>query len=94
MKREAYRTQLRGVMTDQLQLNQLPETLEDGHRLHEDLGVDSIMLMQLIVWIELEMKLDIPEHEVNPKAYVTIGALLDFMLTLSPAAVQGEVRQA
>ena len=94
MSREVYRTQLRGVMASQLQLNKLPQTLEDGHRLSEDLGVDSIMLMQLIVWIELEMRLDIPEHEVNPKAYVTIGALLDFMLTLSPAGMHGEVRQA
>lgn len=93
MRREAYRLRLREVMARHLRLNELPERLEDRQRLAEDLGVDSIMLMQLIVWIELEMKLDVPEHEVDARAYVTIGALLDFMLTLQETREE-EVRGA
>ncbi|MNT99013.1 acyl carrier protein [compost metagenome] len=45
------------------------------------------MMMQLLVWIEVEFGLSIPEEEVDPRVFQTVGSLLDFMESLSPVSV-------
>ncbi|MNR10897.1 acyl carrier protein [compost metagenome] len=73
-------------MATKLLLAQLP-ILEESHRLNEDLRIDSVMMMQLLVWIEVEFGLCIPEEEVDPRVFQTVGSLLDFMESLSPVSV-------
>lgn len=73
-------------METKLLLTQLP-ILEESHRLNEDLRIDSVMMMQLLVWIEVEFGLSIPEEEVDPRVFQTVGSLLDFMESLSPVSV-------
>ncbi|MEC2535098.1 petrobactin biosynthesis protein AsbD, partial [Bacillus cereus] len=48
------------------------------------LYIDSVMMLQLIVYIEMDVKLCVPEDEVDPKAFLTVGSLLDFMEELEP----------
>ncbi len=56
--------------------------LQEQHRLNEDLGIDSVMLLQLLVWMEVELGLPIPEEEVDPRIFDTVGSLLQFMESL------------
>ncbi|MOA59706.1 acyl carrier protein [compost metagenome] len=58
-------------------------------RLNEDLRIDSIMIVQLIVYIELEMKLSVPDEMIDPRAFSTIGSLLEFMQGLEPLSELG-----
>nr|WP_240478929.1 phosphopantetheine-binding protein [Paenibacillus pasadenensis] len=90
MPREARRSGLRGLMEQDLGLGQLPERLDDGLRLAEDLGLDSILVMQLIVWIEVRLGLAVPDAEVDPRALATVGSVLDFMGELRPLAAEGK----
>ncbi|MEV5026218.1 acyl carrier protein [Paenibacillus sp. LPE1-1-1.1] len=56
--------------------------LEENVRLNEDLYLDSVMILQLIVYIEEDMRLFVPEDEVDPGVFDTVGSLLDFMMQL------------
>ncbi|WP_281890737.1 phosphopantetheine-binding protein [Paenibacillus sp. YYML68] len=78
MSRVQWTGQLREVMTKHLQRPAIPPLTEEL-RLNEDLGLDSVMLLQLLVWIEVEIGLPIPEEEVDPRMFSTVGSLLDFM---------------
>ena len=44
--------------------------LEETMRLNQDLYIDSVMMLQLIVYIEMDVKLCVPEDEVDPKAFL------------------------
>ncbi|MEC2480111.1 petrobactin biosynthesis protein AsbD, partial [Bacillus cereus] len=61
--------------------------LEETIRLNQDLYIDSVMMLQLIVYIEMDIKLCVPEDEVDPKAFLTVGSLLDFMEELQEVNV-------
>ncbi|EEL56552.1 Acyl carrier protein [Bacillus cereus F65185] len=61
--------------------------LEETMRLNQDLYIDSVMMLQLIVYIEMDIKLCVPEDEVDPKAFLTVGSLLDFMEELQEVNV-------
>ena len=69
--------------------------LEERMRLSEDLRIDSVMIVQLIVYLEVELLLDVPDSVIDPRAFATVGSLLDFMQELrpmaqpEPAALQG-----
>lgn len=89
MTREQRITKLGVIMETKLQLTQLPR-LEDAHRLNEDLRIDSVMMMQLLVWVEVEFGLGIPEDEVDPRVFQTVGSLLDFMERLAPISITQE----
>lgn len=56
--------------------------LEDGTRLNEDLGLDSVMLLELLVRLELELEIAIPEEAPAKEHFVTVGGLADFLLGL------------
>ncbi|MGD7044865.1 petrobactin biosynthesis protein AsbD [Jeotgalibacillus proteolyticus] len=58
-------------------------------RLNEDLCLDSVMLLQLIVQIELELGVEIPDELLIPKDFQTVGTLLDFIENL-----QAEVEES
>ncbi|MBW7474898.1 petrobactin biosynthesis protein AsbD [Paenibacillus oenotherae] len=82
-RREELKTALQSLLEERLKV-QLTGPLEEQSRINEDLRVDSIMLLQLIVFIEQELRLSVPEEEVDAKAFATIGSLLDFMERLEP----------
>lgn len=86
--REALKSELQGLIRHKFKLN--IDELRDGLRLNEDLAVDSIMIVQLIVFIEVELKLQVPDDQVDPRAFATIGSLLDFMERLEPYPEEAE----
>lgn len=49
-------------------------------RLNEDLGLDSVMVLELLVRLELEHGLVLPEEVMLEKRGGTVGAFADFLL--------------
>ena len=55
------------------------EFLSDNLSLDNDLGIDSIMLLQLIVDIEDEFSISISDDELDTEIIGTFGGLLDLI---------------
>lgn len=84
-RREGLRAGLLRLMQDKFERCKVEQGgLRDELRLSEDLLIDSIMIVQLIVYIELDLGLSVPDAEVDPRAFATIGSLLTFMEELEP----------
>ncbi|OAS17717.1 phosphopantetheine-binding protein [Paenibacillus oryzisoli] len=79
--------ELRTVMVENLELEGVPELLQDSDRLYEDLNIDSIMVLQLVVYVEEVFHVVVPEVGVEPETFLTVGSLIEFILTLQQAAV-------
>ncbi|MCZ8519913.1 MULTISPECIES: petrobactin biosynthesis protein AsbD [Paenibacillus] len=92
MNREELREGLQRILTEKLELPDTAkrEILEDSLRLNADLYVDSVRLLQLIVYIEEDLKLAVPEEELDFQGLDTVGALLDFMEDLQPLNAAGQ----
>ncbi|EJQ43085.1 hypothetical protein IEE_03263 [Bacillus cereus BAG5X1-1] len=83
MRREMLKEAVLSIMREKMELKNVTH-LEETMRLNQDLYIDSVMLLQLIVYIEMDLKLCVPEDEIDPKAFLTVGSLLDFMEELQP----------
>ena len=81
MNRDEILNALRTLMVEQLEV-QVPEQLQDGHRLYEDLNIDSIMVLQLIVDVEERFEVTVPEEDVDPEVFKTVGSLVAFIQQL------------
>lgn len=82
MRREELKDKLLMLLLDKFNLS--VEHAEESLRLSEDLRIDSVMIIQLIVYIELEIGLEVPDHTIDPRAFATLGSVLDFMMELTP----------
>jgi len=78
---------LRTVMEENLELEGLPDRLQESDRLYEDLHIDSIMVLQLVVYIEEAFDVVVPEVGVEPETFLTVGSLVEFITDLRQAAV-------
>ncbi|MFZ3590529.1 petrobactin biosynthesis protein AsbD [Bacillus sp. DJP31] len=70
------------IIYDILQHNlKLPfmEAFHEGARLNEDLYMDSIMILQLILYLEVDLGFDIPDEMLVSKDFQTVGSLADFL---------------
>ncbi|MFK4311352.1 MULTISPECIES: petrobactin biosynthesis protein AsbD [unclassified Bacillus (in: firmicutes)] len=83
MSREMLKEAVLSIMRERMELKNVTH-LEETMRLNQDLYIDSVMMLQLIVYIEMDLKLCVPEDEIDPKAFLTVGSLLDFMEELQP----------
>ena len=86
MNRNMLKAALLKIMIEKMELKNVTY-LSDTMRLNQDLYIDSVMMLQLIVYIEMDLELYVPEDEVDPKAFSSIGSLLDFMEELQPLPV-------
>ncbi|QYR19393.1 acyl carrier protein [Paenibacillus sp. sptzw28] len=78
--------ELRTLMVENLELR-VREPLEESDRLYEDLHIDSIMVLQLTVYIEETFKVYVPEEGIDPDTFLTVGSLVDFIINLQKTAV-------
>ncbi|WP_413378618.1 phosphopantetheine-binding protein [Alkalihalobacillus sp. 1P02AB] len=89
MNREAITQLIHEFLVEQLKLAD-PSILHNGMRLNEDLCVDSLMLLQLILFLEVEAGFSIPDEMVIPKNFQTIGSLVEFLDSLPQNQVSKE----
>ncbi|MFC4102459.1 phosphopantetheine-binding protein [Paenibacillus xanthanilyticus] len=80
-------TELRALITENLEL-EAPETLTESMRLYDDLHIDSIMVLQLMVYIEEVFQVSIPDEGVDPEHFLMIGSLAELIESFRQAAVQ------
>ncbi|NMH74726.1 petrobactin biosynthesis protein AsbD [Bacillus sp. RO2] len=59
------------------------KSFKESARLNEDLYMDSIMILQLILYVELDLGLSIPDDMLVPKDFHTVESLLNFLEKLS-----------
>ncbi|MDF2921691.1 MAG: hypothetical protein K0R57_605 [Paenibacillaceae bacterium] len=78
MKREEMISKLGDIMVNQLELV-LAGPLSEADRLNEDLHIDSIMVLQLIVYMEEVFQVSVPEEEIDPSNLQTVGSLVRFV---------------
>jgi aryl carrier protein AsbD len=81
MNRTEIVEKLKKIIAENLELA-IPESFSESSRTWEDLGVDSLMAMQLIVYIEEDFDVEVPEDEIKEDVFNTIGSLADFIESL------------
>lgn len=89
-RRQQLIKELRTVMVENLELK-LPEQLQESDRLYEDLYVDSIMVIQLMVYIEEVFHVSVPEDGLDPKTFFSVGSVVDLIESLQQAKAFDEV---
>lgn len=80
--------EIRTLLSENLEL-EVPEVLQETDRLYEDLQVDSIMSLQLTVYIEEVFGVEVPEEELDQEVFKTVGSLVDFIQALMQVASNG-----
>jgi aryl carrier protein AsbD len=78
MTKQEILTSIHGIMKHQLQLPAIAAFHEDA-RLNEDLYMDSILTLQLILHLEVDLGFDIPDSMLVPKDFRTVGSLASFL---------------
>lgn len=76
---------IRCVLSEKMALPHLEHFSEDA-RLNEQLCLDSVLLLELLVHLELEHGLALPEEAALQKQVGTVGSLADFLLEQRVAA--------
>ncbi len=56
------------------------EAFQEDARLNEDLYMDSIMILQMILHLEVDLGFEIPDEMLVSKDFHTVGSLADFLL--------------
>jgi acyl carrier protein len=78
MTREQIMNSLCELMQQNLEVK-LPENVTEASRVYQDLFIDSIMVLQLIVYVEEEFGISVPEEDVDPAVFQTLGSLVTFI---------------
>lgn len=78
MDRNEIIIQLRSLMATMMEV-EIPEVLQETDRIYDDLGIDSIMVMQLMIGLEETFNVVVPEEEVDPANFSTVGNLVSFI---------------
>ena len=79
MTTDSIETRLKRMIASRLYLKIAPEKIEDGKSLMDDYGVDSVSLLELVVGIEEEFGIVIPDEEFSIKHFETVAALAAFV---------------
>lgn len=61
----------------------------ESARLNEELYLDSVMVLQLLVHLELDLGFSIPEEVLTEKQFATVGALAEFLMALPRSPADG-----
>ncbi len=80
---------MRSILSERMALPHVVHFSEDA-RLNEQLCLDSVLVLQLLVHLELEHGLALPEEAVLQKQLGTVGTLADFLLAAQAPADSAE----
>jgi aryl carrier protein AsbD len=78
MTRQEILTIIHDILKHQLELPTMSSFHEEA-RLNEDLYLDSIMVLQLILHLELDLGFNIPDEVLVPKDFHTVSSLASFL---------------
>ncbi|WP_054707309.1 petrobactin biosynthesis protein AsbD [Bacillus sp. JCM 19041] len=66
------------ILKTELQLNTLESFHEDA-RLNEDLAIDSVMMLQVLLQLEMEYGIDIPDEKIERESFFSVRTLAHFL---------------
>lgn len=72
---ESVQHRLREVVSDLRE-----ENLEEDKDLREYAGFDSLGVLEILVWLESEYSLVIPDEELNIDNFSSVGKMADYVL--------------
>jgi len=78
MSRQEILAKIKTIVKENLERD-VPEDANEETRTYDDLEIDSIMMLQLVVYLEEEFDITVPDEEVNPAYYETLGSLINFV---------------
>jgi aryl carrier protein AsbD len=78
MTRQEIYNAIYDILQNRVKLPSLAAFHEEA-RLNEDLYMDSIMILQLILYLEVDLGFDIPDEMLVPKDFRTVGSLVSFL---------------
>ena len=92
MERNELKTRLKHLLVTGLKLEGVdPESIADAEPIFvEGLGLDSIDALELVVLVEEQFRVVIPDEEVGKLAFASINALTDYILSHEPAQAARE----
>jgi acyl carrier protein len=78
----ALRAEVKDLLTAGLRLDVSPaDILDDAPIFGEGLGLDSIDALELVVLVEERFQVAIPDEEVGRRAFASINALVEFIMS-------------
>lgn len=82
MDRNDVKVRLKRLLVEGLKLQDVkPEDIQDGEPIFiEGLGLDSIDALELVVLVEEEFQVAIPDEEVGKLAFASVNALADYIV--------------
>ena len=82
MERDQLKQRLKVLIVEGLKLeDKRPEDIDDTAPIFVDgLGLDSIDALELVVLVEDNFRVTIPDEDVGKRAFASIDALTDFIL--------------
>lgn len=89
MNHDELKTRLKHLLVEGLKLDGVrPENIQDGDPIFvEGLGLDSIDALELVVLVEEQFHVVIPDEEVGKLAFASINALADYIVAHQPQRV-------
>ncbi len=79
MKKPTIISAIYQILKEQLNISQIDAFSEDA-RLNEDLYLDSVLILQLLLNLEIELGIDVPDSALSNDDFATVSSLADFML--------------
>ncbi|MGF1770442.1 DUF6005 family protein [Enterovibrio makurazakiensis] len=78
MQREEIIEAIRQVLMENMQSRHM-SSFSESAKLNEDLYLDSVLILQLILHLELDLGLSVPEQNITAADYITVSSLADFL---------------
>ncbi|ANN17143.1 hypothetical protein SD37_16835 [Amycolatopsis orientalis] len=76
---------LRRVLVDSLRLPRRPESIPDSG-LREELGIDSVMGLEFLIWVENEFGIQIQDEDLNVELVDSLDKLAEYVDSRTAAA--------
>ncbi|MBB6729990.1 phosphopantetheine-binding protein [Cohnella zeiphila] len=84
MTRSDILNRLKLIIAENLELS-VPAETDESARLYDDLNIDSIMTLQLLVYVEESFGVAVPDEDIDPASFETLGGLVSFIERLLAA---------